>query len=220
MRVVLALSAILATEVSSAVTWSLGGVGQSCTAYCNQINQACTPGHWPSDAFQLLRVAIASDQTKCTNVKVSTDEHAPSVRGVATGVTDCEYNLEVSSQSSCAKVPPSGEQRFCPCSPSGLRWYLGTEGQSCRDTCRVRGGVCGDEASVWPETQDALETVVSYIGHECTTKRPGEASFNPSVGADGTCYYGSAANSKKAFCDAADWTNSNQRRICPCWDVE
>jgi len=214
----LVVGAALVAQVHASVAWGLAGAGQSCTAYCNQQNQACTPGHWPTDAYQMLRVAIAVDRTECTNVKLSKDVHAPSV--TAGTDTDCHYNLEVgSSAPSCAQAPPAGTQRFCPCSDMGLRWYLASEGQSCTDACRVKGGICGDEASVWPNTEDSLANVMSYVGASCSKHEAGSAAFNPSVSSDGTCHWGSTAAGQTAFCAAADWTNSHQKRVCPCWDA-
>lgn len=218
----LVLGASLIAEAQGAITWGVAGEKESCTAYCNKRNEVCTPGSWPADAYQMLRIAVASDHTKCTNVKLSQDKHAPSVttRGAD---TDCEYNLEVGPNApTCAVRPPTAAvRRFCACSPSGLRWYPGLEGQSCTDTCRVQGGICGDEVDVWPTSQDALKAVVSYIpGLNCKKHQVGSASFNPSFGEDGTCYWNSNTAGETAFCEAADWTNSNQKRICPCWNVE
>jgi len=198
----------------------LAGSGQSCTSYCNQENQACTPGHWPIDAFQLLRVAIAVDGQKCTNVRLSKHVYAPAVSDSASGPTDCYYNLDVGSTApTCAEAPPAGTRRLCPCSQSGLQWFLASEGQSCRNACRARGGICGDETTVWPTTPESMSTVGSYIGVTCHTTKAGTASFNPSIGNDGTCHWGSSASGQAPFCDAVDWTNSQQKRICPCWDA-
>jgi len=217
----LVLGAALVAEAQAALTWGVAGAGESCTAYCNQRNEVCTPGSWPTDAYQMLRIAVASDHTQCTNVKLSQDTHAPAVTTTSGGETDCGYNLEVGSKApSCSVSPPTGTKRFCACSASGLRWYPGMDGQSCTDTCRVKGGICGDEASVWPKTQAALQTVASYMGVNCKKYEAGTASFNPSFGADDTCYWGSTAAGTTSFCHSADWTNSNQKRICPCWNVE
>lgn len=214
------LCAAIAQHAGATVTWGLAAAGQSCTAHCNRRNQVCTPGHWPSDAFQLLRVAIAVDHTECANVKLTKDDHAPSVISSG-GKNDCHYNLERGPiESACTTVPPKGARRFCPCSASGLHWLLAGEGQSCEDSCRQGGGVCGNEPEVWPKTQDALATVASYMGINCNTHKAGTAGYHPAMSRDGTCHWASSDAGQTPFCDASDWTNSELKRICPCWDIE
>lgn len=217
----LVVGASLVAEVQAAITWGVAAASESCTAYCNQRNEVCTPGSWPTDAYQMLRIAVASDHTQCTNVKLAQDTHAPCVTSSGPGETTCKYNLEVGPKApSCSVSPPSGSRRFCACSPQNLRWYPGLVGQSCTDTCRVKGGICGDEASVWPSTQAAMSTVASYMGLTCKKYQAGSASFNPSFGTDNTCHWGSTTTGQTPFCHSADWTNSNQKRMCPCWNVE
>lgn len=214
------LSLAMLEGVHSSVTWGLADKDQSCTAYCNEKNMACTPGHWPVDAFQLLRVTIAVDHTQCANVRLSTDAAAPAING-----EDCLYNLGVGGTSapSCA-AKDANAQRLCPCSTTGLHWVLSEVGQSCTYACSARGGVCGDEGSVWPTTKEAMNNVMSYVGRTCKPDTQGSTGgtngFNPSIGKDDTCYWGSETPNQAPFCAAADWTDSQQQRLCPCWDVQ
>merc|ERR1711920_193528 len=113
-------------------------------------------------------------------------------------------------------------KRFCACAKVGVQWFVADKGQSCTDTCHARGGICGDEDQVWPTSADTLESIASYAGITCQSKQSGSESFSPSISDDGTCYWGNDPSSadqavakKKPFCAATDWTNSQQKRICP-----
>lgn len=205
-------------EVSSTVTWGLAAASISCTAYCNNNDEACVPGHWPKNAFDMLRVAVTVENMECVNVTLSSDAKAPYAKTVG-DETVCVYNNEVgTNMPSCSAASDDDSRRFCACAQVGLQWFVADKGQSCTDACHARGGICGDEDSVWPTTDTALDSIASYAGITCHTKEAGANSFNPSQGDDDTCYYGSS--SQKPFCSASDWTNARQKRICPCWDAQ
>lgn len=215
-------SALVSLVVASAAvhahadwTWALAQPGVSCTAHCNMNNQACIPGDWPTDAFKILKIAVAVGQTTCTNVKQEFLEYAPAFHPGTD--TNCTYNPGVGAQASSCGASYPGVQRFCPCSALGVRWFLANIGQSCRDYCRTRGGVCGDETTVWPMSSGALNNVAANVEHKCTSTEAGTTGVDPSIGSDGVCHVGSLQS--PPFCDAADWKNSNKQRLCPCWDV-
>jgi len=196
-------------------TWGLAPTGQSCTAYCNTKNQACVPGDWPADSFKILKIAVAVGETTCVNVKQEFQGYSPALHPGAD--TNCTYNPGVGAQASSCGAVHASVQRFCPCSPLGVRWFLANVGQSCRDHCRTRGGVCGDEALVWPTTKGALSNVAATVERKCADTQVGTTGVDPSISGDGVCHVGN--NESPPFCDAADWKNSNKRRFCPCWDV-
>lgn len=173
----------------------------------------------------MLQVAITDDDVTCVNVKLPETNPADPNKDAApyyTTAGDCVYNTALGNNApSCSAEPAATSKRFCPCAKTGLQWFKAGAGQSCTDACQARGGICGDQADVWPKDEPALKAILPYIdGIKCeSTNHKGDSSFSPSIASDGKCYYATDDTAKQPFCDATDWKQTGATRICPCWDV-
>jgi len=92
----------------ASVTWTLGGLGQSCDNVC--ASTSCVEGQWPSSlaSFDTIRNGVGNP---CASVEAGSAWYNPSL---LTSDGACYW----SSRDASCSTDMSGYKRFCPCAPA------------------------------------------------------------------------------------------------------
>jgi hypothetical protein len=194
--------------------WILGVAAKSCAETCAANQRHCIGGYWPTDVRMVLNISAKSgSSTTCVDVKrqltTNTFNYPPAIKP-ATG--ECQYQPSI-AYITCAAAPPTGWQRYCPCSTLAPQFMVAGEGQSCDVFCRSRGGVCSGDAGLWPTDQAGVIAMAQPLGMSCAgTVNPVSTPpyHAPSINGD-QCYR--PEDNGKVSCSAAV---AAYRRFCPC----